>query len=115
LHQLAQRHHHFAAVGQFDSDRVLAGNGRENVDAFRASGARWVVATTFPEWESNCDCEDGDWRALNLERPPFFWPAPQELINERCTEAGGGWSDKSLGLWLLCDLPSQQVAGDDLR
>ena len=77
------------------------------IGQFRASGARWVVATTFPQWESNYDCEDGDWRALNLERPPFFWPAPQELINERCTEAGGGWSDKSLGLWLLCDLPSR--------
>jgi hypothetical protein len=85
------------------------------IKRFRASSARWVVATTFPEWESNHDCEDGDWRALNLQRPPFFWPAPQELINERCTEGGGGWSDKSLGLWLLCDLPPQEEAGDDLR
>ena len=33
---------------------------------FRASGASWLIATTFPEWLSNADCEDGDWRALNL-------------------------------------------------
>ena len=73
-------------------------------ERMHASGARWVIATTFPEWEINHDCEDGDWRALNLQRPPFCWPAPQEMINERCTEGGGGWSDKSLGLWRLSDL-----------
>jgi hypothetical protein len=68
---------------------------------FRGSGATWLIATTFPEWQINCDCEDGDWRALNLERAPFDWRAPVELLNENCSEAGGGWSDKSLGVWRL--------------
>ncbi len=68
---------------------------------FRRSGARWLIATTFPDWQANGDCEDGDWRALNFERPPFNWGAPVELINENCTEAGGGWRDKSLGVWWL--------------
>ncbi|OAF20128.1 class I SAM-dependent methyltransferase [Bradyrhizobium neotropicale] len=71
------------------------------VTRFRASGARFLLATTFPELESNEDCEDGDWRALNMERAPFNWPPPRELINERCEEGGGGWRDKSLGLWRL--------------
>jgi SAM-dependent methyltransferase len=68
---------------------------------FRSSGARWLIATTFPEWQTNADCEDGDWRALNFERAPFDWGRPVELINENCTEAGGGWRDKSLGVWRL--------------
>ena len=72
---------------------------------FRASGAQWLLTTTFPEWEINLDCEDGDWRALNLQQAPFDWPAPAELINERCDEGDGGWRDKSLGLWRLADLP----------
>jgi len=38
---------------------------------FRASGAAWLIATTFPQWQTNGDCEDGDWRALNFQRPPF--------------------------------------------
>ncbi|MES1149549.1 MAG: class I SAM-dependent methyltransferase, partial [Bradyrhizobium guangdongense] len=76
------------------------------VTRFRDSGARHLLVTTFPGWETNDDCEDGDWRALNFERAPFNWPAPLELINERCDEGGGGWSDKSLGLWRLADLPS---------
>ena len=72
---------------------------------FRASGARFLLATTFPEWEQNQDCEDGDWRALNMEKAPFEWQAPHASINERCEEGDGGWRDKSLGLWRLDQLP----------
>lgn len=72
----------------------------------RRSGATWLITTTFPEWQTNTDCEDGDWRALNFQRAPFDWGAPVELINENCTEAGGGWRDKSLGVWRLSALPA---------
>jgi len=68
---------------------------------FRSSGARWLIATTFPEWQTNADCEDGDWRALNFECAPFDWGRPVELINENCTDACGGWRDKILGVWRL--------------
>jgi hypothetical protein len=71
---------------------------------FRASGATWLVATTFPQWQVNRDCEDGDWRALNFERAPFGWGPPVELLNENCLEAGGGWRDKSLGVWRLAEI-----------
>jgi 2-polyprenyl-3-methyl-5-hydroxy-6-metoxy-1,4-benzoquinol methylase len=71
------------------------------VDNFRRSGATFLITTTFPEWRQNQDCEDGDWRALNFERAPFNWGRPVELLNENCTEAGGGWRDKSLGVWRL--------------
>lgn len=72
---------------------------------FRASGAQFLFVTTFAEWEDNRDCEDGDWRALNMTKAPFHWPAPRELIDERCDEGGGGWRDKSIGLWRLDELP----------
>jgi SAM-dependent methyltransferase len=73
---------------------------------FRASGAAWLIATTFPEWQVNADCEDGDWRALNFERAPFDWGPPIELVNENCLEAGGGWRDKSLGVWRIAQIPA---------
>ncbi|MBR1172134.1 class I SAM-dependent methyltransferase [Bradyrhizobium sp. DASA03005] len=80
---------------------------------FRESGAQYLLVTTFPEWDDNHDCEDGDWRALNLEKAPFGWPAPHALIDERCEEGGGGWRDKSLGLWRLQELPdSVRMAAD---
>ena len=71
---------------------------------FKASGAVWLIATTFPDWQINHDCEDGDWRALNFALKPFSWRPPVELINENCTEAGGGWRDKSLGVWRLAEI-----------
>ena len=82
------------------------------VENFRKSGAEWLIATTFPEWQTNRDCEDGDWRALNFERPPFNWGPPVELVNENCVEAGGGWRDKSLGVWRLSDFTSFAAASN---
>jgi hypothetical protein len=75
---------------------------------FRRSGAAWLIATTFPEWQVNRDCEDGDWRALNFERAPFGWEAPLETLNESCTEAGGGWRDKSIGVWRLAEIATNE-------
>jgi len=83
------------------------GNIARAVANFRASGARFLLVTTFPEWDGNRDSEDGDWRALNMEKAPFDWPAPRALINERCEEGGGGWRDKSLGLWAMDELPDR--------
>lgn len=77
---------------------------------FRRSGARWLIATTFPMLARNSDCADGDWRALNLEKAPFAWSTPVALLNERCEEAGGGWRDKSLGVWDLCHLKADCAA-----
>ena len=74
---------------------------------FRRSGAVWLIATTFPQWQTTRDCEDGDWRALNFERAPFCWRTPVELLNENCMEAGGGWRDKSLGVWRLAEIAGQ--------
>jgi Methyltransferase domain len=79
-------------------------NIKRAVANFRTSGAAWLIATTFPEWQINGDCEDGDWRALNFERAPFDWGPPVEVVNENCTEAGGGWRDKSLGVWKLAEI-----------
>jgi hypothetical protein len=64
-----------------------------------SSGSYYLLATTFPEHEVNEDIEDGDWRLLNLERPPFSFPAPLAIFNEGCDEEGGAFADKSLGLW----------------
>jgi hypothetical protein len=69
------------------------------LDNVRRSGASWLITTTFVELQANHDCEDGDWRPLNLCRPPFAWPSPVAVLDERCDEAGGGYRDKSLGVW----------------
>lgn len=64
-----------------------------------------LLTTTIPECDGNEDIRTGDWRLINLERPPFNMPEPEQLINENCTEGDGTYRDKSLGLWRIADLP----------
>jgi hypothetical protein len=63
-----------------------------------------ILTTTFPDGETNEDIVTGDWRVLDLERAPFHLPAPMRILNEGCTEGGGVFADKSLGLWRAEDL-----------
>lgn len=69
-----------------------------------ASGSTYLLATTFTDRAENRDCRTGEWRVLNLERAPFDLPPPLQLLNEGCTEGGGAFKDKSLGLWRLSDI-----------
>jgi len=63
------------------------------------SGIPYLLTTTFPGTETNEEIVTGDWRVLDLERAPFHLPAPLRILNEGCTEGGGAFADKSLGLW----------------
>jgi len=65
------------------------------------SGSRYLLTTTFVARTSNWDILAGEWRPLNLQRPPFSLPQPLKTVNEGCTEGSGTYSDKSLGLWSL--------------
>jgi hypothetical protein len=72
----------------------------------------WLLTTTFPDGGENEDIVTGDWRVLDLERPPFLFPPPIRLLNEGCTEGGGRFADKSLGLWWAGDLASLPLLAD---
>ena len=75
------------------------------LDNIKQSKITYLLTTTFPDCESNEDITTGDWRLLNLEKPPFNFPTPLRLINEQCSEGGGLYQDKSLGLWQVQDIP----------
>jgi hypothetical protein len=81
----------------FDDVRAALAN-------MRRSGTGYLLTTTFPAVTKNRNIATGDWRPLNLRLPPFDFPEPVELINEECTEFGGRYADKSLGLWRLAEL-----------
>jgi hypothetical protein len=79
-------------------------------DIFRAldnlcsSGSRFLLTTTFPRRQINLPIVTGKWRTLNLEQAPFSFPPPLAVLEEGCTEGGGQYADKSLGLWRLSDV-----------
>lgn len=68
---------------------------------FRRSQAPYLLATTFAAFTENTDIQTGGWRQLNFERPPFNFPPPEKLIDEKCWHTGGIYADKRLALWKL--------------
>jgi len=82
-------------------------------DVFRAIGSiersrsRYLLTTTFPSIETNVDIETGSWRPINLERAPFYFPPPVEVISEQYTGDGGQYADKSMALWEIAALRSE--------
>lgn len=73
----------------------------------RASGARYLLATTFPGHLANDDIALGFWRPINLERPPFNLPPPVALLHEGNTDPA--FADKSLGVWRIADITEKRT------
>lgn len=73
------------------------------VENFRASGAKYLLATTFTLHLNSDLAKDRSWRPLNLEQPPFSFPKPMALIKEGFIEATADFDDYRMGLWRLDD------------
>jgi len=82
---------------------VLANLARSNVG--------YLLTTSFPGRNDNYDVADGDWRALDLQAPPFSFPEPVLTIVEECDEEDGDYADKSLVAWRVADIPTLSRAG----
>ena len=74
------------------------------LENFKKSSACYLLTTTFPERSVNQDIVTGQWRTLNLQIDPIFFPAPLEIYNEESTEQNGRYADKSIALWDLKSL-----------
>jgi glycosyltransferase involved in cell wall biosynthesis len=79
------------------------------LDNLHRSGIRYLLTNTYPERHNNIDIETGRFRPVNLALPPFSFPPPVWLVHEGCSpdssEEERRFSDKSLGLWVVADLP----------
>ena len=71
---------------------------------FKRSQALYLLATTFTGVVENPDIATGDWRSLNLQQPPFDFPPPLRLIDEKRRAPDGLYADKCLALWRLEDI-----------
>lgn len=68
------------------------------------SGGTWLLTTTFPDTPKNDDIATGEWRAIDLTKPPYNLPQPKQLVAERQSHLKGQRGNKTLGLWNLADL-----------
>ena len=69
--------------------------------AFRRTGARWLLATTFTDRVTNEPVELGGWRTLNLEAPPWDFPPPVRSLLDIPIVDRELYLDKRLALWEL--------------
>ena len=83
----------------FSYDDIL-----KSLKNIKSSSSKYILTTTFPKTIVNEDIITGYWRPLNLQKPPFSFPKPILLLNEKCTEEEGKYNDKSLGLWRIEDI-----------
>jgi len=75
---------------------------------YQLSGTRYLLTNTYTKpYRKNVNVEGFYlWgRMLNMEKFPFYFPKPIEIIVEGCTENEGVNADKSLGLWEINKLP----------
>jgi SAM-dependent methyltransferase len=78
---------------------------RHALRTLKASGSKYLLTTTYPgAVKRNWNIMSGWWRALDFQRPPFNFPAPERIIDEQTTHQFDK-PDKSLGLWRFEDLP----------
>jgi len=78
-------------------------NSTSPLPTYRRPTYCFVVIPSCTE-PTNLGIVTGDWRPIDLTKPPFDLPQPVELLNEGCTEQGGAFADKSLGLWPVSSL-----------
>ena len=83
------------------------------LDNICESGSKYLLTTTYINRDRNHNIKTGQWRALNLERPPFNLPKPVTLVDEKCLGRDGYQRDKSLGLWLTEDIKATLTSGSN--
>lgn len=77
----------------------------KSLNNIKSSGSKYLLTTNFT-WEHfkyNNDIEHGQWRRLNMSKDPFNLKPPQKSIVEGNTQSND--RDKSMGLWLIEDIP----------
>jgi hypothetical protein len=80
-------------------------DARKAVGNIVRSRSRFLVTTTYPSLRTNEEIATGDWRPVNLEREPFCFPPPLRLIREHQIWQAEVYTDKSLGVWRIEELP----------
>jgi len=72
------------------------------VKNIRKSGSKYLLTTSFMSTAENHDIVTGTWHPLNLLLPPFSFPRPIKIIDEKSPVVAA--RNKSLILWNVSDL-----------
>ncbi len=81
---------------------------RKTLRNFKASGSKYLLTTTYTKNGTECiktnrSIKSGSWRPTDLEKPPYNFPKPLLIFDEKSSRKFG--LGKSLALWELKDIP----------
>ena len=69
-----------------------------------SSKSTYLLSTSFVDQKHNKEILTGQWRPINLMRPPFNLPKPISVINEGYLHQNEKYKDKSLAIWRIEDI-----------
>ena len=78
---------------------------KKSIFRIKQSKSKYLMSTSFVDVKKNIDIYSADWRPINLEKEPFYFPKPIITFNEKCQEMDGIYADKSICLWKIEKLP----------
>jgi hypothetical protein len=71
----------------------------------KRSGSKYLLTTSFTsDLRKNKNIRTGSWRPINLRKRPFVLSAPEDIIDEKCTENEGVYTDKCMLLWKVSEM-----------
>lgn len=73
------------------------------------TGARYLLATTYPNETTNRDTNDGHWRPINLQEPPYSLPEYIDIYDTDFRDGGRNHPGNHLALWDLDSLRQAQL------
>jgi len=72
------------------------------IENIRLSGTQYLIATSDSDIRFNSDIISGDFRLLNLHRPPFHFPKAEAQIQDASISAA-----RTLSVWKIVNLPEK--------
>lgn len=75
-------------------------DGRQFLKNIFSRPRSWFLCTTESDTWFNADIHTGDYRPLNLRRPPFNFPPPYRIIEDAAVRRG-----RVIGVWPVRSLP----------
>ena len=71
----------------------------------KRSGSSYLLTTTMIDRKKNKNIVTGEFRPINLQKPPFNFPEPIMLLDD--TYPLPNYYDKHLGLWKITEIPTK--------
>ena len=76
----------------------------EFINNIKKTKIKYLLTTNFPFTKNNYNITTGNWRAINLQKNPYYFPKELDILWEHTREGGDQYPDKSLFLFDISEI-----------